>query len=91
MKVTDAVDMSTEKIKNVIMAEKNALDERDQMAKDELIEDKEDYEKTIEEYRVKTLWDIKELVFQLGYTQGYHYGSHDGKDQEIKAEITLKK
>ena len=52
MKVTDAVDMSTEKIKYVIMAEKNALDERDQMAKDELIEDKEDYEKSIEELRV---------------------------------------
>jgi hypothetical protein len=33
-------------------------------------------------------WAIKELVWQLGYSQGYKFGGHDGEDARIMAEIT---
>jgi len=36
-------------------------------------------------------WAIKELVFRLGYTQGYHYGGNDGEDHEIMEMIKEKK
>jgi len=34
---------------------------------------------------------MKDLVWKLGYTQGYHYGAHDGRDAEIMHELKLKK
>jgi hypothetical protein len=49
------------------------------------------WEQAIDDLRAKLLWDIKELVWKLGYTQGYVYGAHDGHDQELLAEITAKK
>ena len=48
-------------------------------------------EASVDELRAKLLWDIKEIVWRLGYTQGYVYGAHDGHDQELLADITAKK
>ena len=45
----------------------------------------------VEALREQTLWDIKENVWRLGYTQGYAYGAHDGHDREIQVEIARKK
>ena len=45
---------------------------------------RQDAEQAIDDLRTQLLWDIKELVFRLGYTQGYHYGAHDGLDLEIQ-------
>jgi hypothetical protein len=53
--------------------------------------DRQVYEKAIDDLRTQLLWDIKELVFRLGYTQGYHFGAHDGHDIEIQQEIAGKK
>jgi hypothetical protein len=49
------------------------------------------WEQAIDDLRAKLLWDIKEIVWRLGYTQGYVYGAHDGHDQELLADITAKK
>jgi hypothetical protein len=39
----------------------------------------------------KVLWDIKEMVFNLGYTGEYLTGAHDGKDHEILEAISARK
>ena len=49
------------------------------------------YEEAVELKRNQILWEIKELVWRLGYTQGYDHGSHTGHDTEIIADITKKK
>jgi hypothetical protein len=49
------------------------------------------WQQAILDLMAQLLWDIKELVWRLGYTQGYHYGAHDGHDLEIKQEIENKK
>jgi hypothetical protein len=53
--------------------------------------DREIWEEEIRALREQLLWDIKELVFRLGYTQGYVYGTHDGEDHEILEMIKAKK
>lgn len=30
-------------------------------------------------------------MWRLGYTQGYHYGAHDGHDEDLLAQIAAKK
>ena len=49
------------------------------------------WETAVDELREKLLWDIKEIVWRLGYTQGYHYGAHDGHDEDLLAQIATKK
>ena len=49
------------------------------------------WETAVDELREKLLWDIKEIVWRLGYTQGYHYGAHDGHDEDLLAQIAKKK
>ena len=46
------------------------------------------YEAEIDALRVEVQWGIKELVWKLGYTQGYKFGGHDGEDSKILAQIT---
>ena len=53
--------------------------------------DREAWQLAVDELREKILWDIKELVWKLGYTQGYEYGAHDGHDSELIAQIAEKK
>ena len=53
--------------------------------------DRDVWEKEIDALRAALLWDIKEIVWKLGYTQGYVYGAHDGHDKELLADITAKK
>jgi hypothetical protein len=45
-------------------------------------------EAEVDAKRVEVQWAIKELVWQLGYTQGYKFGGHDGEDANILAQIT---
>ena len=45
-------------------------------------------EAEVDAFRVEVQWGIKELVWQLGYTQGYKFGGHDGEDANIMAQIT---
>ena len=52
---------------------------------------REGREAYIDNLRMELLWDIKELVWKLGYSQGYHYGAHDGHDAELMSMITAKK
>ena len=49
------------------------------------------WEEAVDALRTEVQWQIKELVWQLGYTQGYKFGAHDGKDAEIMALITAEK
>lgn len=49
------------------------------------------WQTAVDELREKLLWDIKEIVWRLGYTQGYHYGAHDGHDEDLLAQIAAKK
>ena len=49
------------------------------------------WQTAVDELREKLLWDIKEIVWRLGYTQGYHYGAHDGHDEDLLAQIADKK
>ena len=49
------------------------------------------YQQAVEDLREQLLWDIKEIVWRLGYTQGYAYGAHDGHDYELQAQIAQKK
>ena len=48
-------------------------------------------EAEVDALRLETQWGIKELVWQLGYTQGYKFGGHDGEDANIMAQITALK
>ena len=48
-------------------------------------------EAEVDAFRVEVQWAIKELVWQLGYTQGYKFGGHDGEDSNIMAQITAQK
>ena len=45
-------------------------------------------EAEVDAKREEVQWAIKELVWQLGYTQGYKFGGHDGEDAKILAQIT---
>ena len=45
-------------------------------------------EAEVDAKREEVQWAIKELVWQLGYTQGYKFGGHDGEDANILAQIT---
>ena len=42
-------------------------------------------EAEVDAKREEVQWAIKELVWQLGYTQGYKFGGHDGEDANILA------
>ena len=53
--------------------------------------DRLSWEEAVDALRTEVQWQIKELVWQLGYTQGYKFGAHDGKDAEIMALITAEK
>jgi hypothetical protein len=46
------------------------------------------WEQEIDDERARILWAIKELVWKLGYAQGYVYGAHDGHDAELLQAIT---
>ena len=48
-------------------------------------------EAEVDALRLETQWAIKELVWALGYTQGYKFGGHDGEDANIMAQITALK
>ena len=61
--------------------------ERENMAIDQLDADRNMYQVSIDELRETILREIKDLVWRLGYTAGYHYGAHDGHDHEIKEQI----
>jgi uncharacterized phage infection (PIP) family protein YhgE len=61
--------------------------DRENMAIDQLDVDRNMYQDAIDELRNAILYEIKDLVWRLGYTQGYHYGAHDGHDHEIKEQI----
>jgi hypothetical protein len=50
--------------------------------------DRQIWEGLIDDLRTRILWDIKELVWKLGYAQGYAYGAHDGHDAELLQAIT---
>ena len=67
------------------------LEDREAAAVAAVDSDRQGWEAGIDAEREKVLWDIKELVWRLGYTQGYHYGAHDGHDAELIAQITGKK
>ena len=49
------------------------------------------WEQEIDDERARILWAIKELVWKLGYSQGYVYGAHDGHDAELLQAITALK
>lgn len=57
----------------------------------DVVDFREGREERIDKLRDELLWDIKELVWKLGYSQGYHYGAHDGHDAELMQMITEKK
>ena len=65
--------------------------DREVEAMEDVVEWREAREKSIDELRRQIQWDIKELVWKLGYSQGYHYGAHDGHDAELMRMITEKK
>ena len=65
--------------------------DREVEAMEGVVEWREAREKSIDELRRQIQWDIKELVWKLGYSQGYHYGAHDGHDAELMRMITEKK
>ena len=48
-------------------------------------------EAEIDALREEIQWIIKEEVWKLGFTQGFKFGAHDGKDSEIMAGITAEK
>ena len=53
--------------------------------------DRATWEQAVDDLRTEVQWAIKELVWQLGYTSGYKFGAHDGKDAEIMALISAEK
>jgi len=67
------------------------LKNREDAAIDAVDADRETYTQEVVDLRAQLLWDIKELVWRLGYTQGYKYGAHDGHDHELKSDIAAKK
>jgi hypothetical protein len=73
----NALDAAVERLAGELLDRENA-------AMTQVEADRGMYETAIDELREKILWNIKELVWRLGYTQGYHYGAHDGHDHEIK-------
>ena len=48
-------------------------------------------ELAIDELREQVLWDVKELIWSLGYASGYHNGAHDGEDLEILEKVKTEK
>ena len=68
-----------------------ALADRQAAALALLDADRLTYQQAVADLREKLLWDIKEIVWRLGYSQGYAYGAHDGHDLELQAQIAQKK
>jgi hypothetical protein len=75
-------------MKDEVSRQSAALLSRDSDALAAVDSDRQDMEAAIDALRTQTLWDIKEAVWKLGYTSGYKFGGHDGKDAELLAEIT---
>ena len=64
------------------------LEDRENSAIAGVDDTRQGWEADIDALRARVLWDIKELVWKLGYTQGYVYGAHDGHDAELLQAIT---
>jgi len=64
------------------------LEDRENGAIDAVDDTRNGWEADIDALRARILWDIKELVWKLGYAQGYVYGAHDGHDAELLQAIT---
>jgi len=84
MESMDSLDATVEELAARLLERENAAIEGVQ-------ETSAAWQVAIDELRARILWDIKELVWKLGYTQGYEYGAHDGHDAELLAQITALK
>ena len=89
--LTTRLNASTESLDQTVARLAAELLAREDAAIAGVDTDRQAWEAAVDALREKLLWDIKEIVWRLGYTQGYHYGAHDGHDEDLLAQIAAKK
>ena len=89
--LTQRLEESVASLDGTLETLTQALTDRQATALALLDADRLTYQQAVADLREKLLWDIKEIVWRLGYSQGYAYGAHDGHDLELQAQIAQKK